>query len=80
MSSKQVYYQVRGQRALYKKDLTATAAVDAMPLRTGTSKDSYLRFESLSLSEAEAFATGVYKRESIICTIDEHDGAQSGKH
>jgi hypothetical protein len=70
-----VYYQVRGQRALYKKDLTATAAADAVPLRAGTSKDSYLRFESLTLSEAEAFATAVYKREQIICTIDEHDGA-----
>lgn len=72
--AKSVYYQVRGQRALFKKDLAAAAAADTVPLRVGTSKDYYLRFESIALSEAESFATGVYKREQIICTIDECDG------
>jgi len=54
------YYEVRGPRATYRGDD-----------RVGTTKDVYLRFSCLSQRDAEAFATHVYQRESIVCTIDE---------
>ena len=59
------YFEVRGQRTMYK------ATPRGEEIRVGVSSEPFLRFESLSVEDAQAFATSVYRRENIICTIDE---------
>lgn len=53
------YFQVRGQRRIVSGE-TVTVT-----------QHTVLRFESLAQSDAEHFATRVYREEGIICTIDE---------
>jgi hypothetical protein len=45
-------YEVRGQRAIYREE----ADTDILH-RVGTTKESFLRYETLSIRDAEAFAT-----------------------
>lgn len=64
--NKQTYFQVRGQRAIFHE-----REDNGKPVRTGTTPDQHLRYEALFQRDAEGFATEVFKREQIICTIDE---------
>lgn len=59
------FFQVRGQRAIFQEN------ADGKPRRVGTTSQNFLRYESLFQHDAENFATDVYRRENIICTIDE---------
>lgn len=54
------YFEVRGSRAIYRGDV-----------RTGVTRESFLRFSCVAQRDAELFATDVYRREGIVCTIDE---------
>lgn len=63
-----IYYKVCGQRAVFKGKLTGDGPAQ---VRSGTTAATFTRFESLSLQDAEAFATDVYRHEKIICTIEE---------
>lgn len=58
------FYRVSGERKEYVLDKETQHEVltgKVLPLRT--------RFECLELKNAEAFASDVYRRESIICEI-----------
>lgn len=61
-----VFYRVSGKRKIFALDEKTGEPVD-----TGRILKERTRFESLKLSEAEAFATEVYKREDIMCQIHE---------
>ena len=60
-----VYYEVRGPRPIVKEDDKGREH------RIGVTKDSFLRFSTVFLSEAQSFATSVYRDEKILCTLDE---------
>lgn len=60
-----VYYEVRGPRAIYRE------GEDGKRERVGTNPGALLRFESMTLDDAQRFASDVWRREKILCTIDE---------
>lgn len=55
------YFAVTGPRKVFDDDGKPTGEV----------LDARLRFEALRVSDAEDFATAVYRREKIVCDIHE---------
>lgn len=61
MTEYKVYYRVSSHLP------TLTHTIEAPSL----TPDTFVRFEGLSVHEAERFATDVYRREGIVCNIEE---------
>ena len=76
-----IYYRVSGQLPLWKRDGTSSLPVASATnpslgkhdpyTRVGITPDQHVRFETLDVYDAQSFATDVYRREQILCVIDE---------